>query len=162
LRLPHTLQVLRGILIPLRETERDAYCTAGGACYGSEGCHILVHNTGGYPSIEINACVDEGNADPVTIFPQERGQRSPDLKIPAHAIRAGAMKPIVGLLWMTWLNSRWVDGCRNGLGFQPGQIDSEANHTSISQRHSGAARKYPLITVGCRRACGVRAPHCRQ
>jgi hypothetical protein len=36
---------------------------------------------GGYPSIEINACVDEGNADPVTVFPREPAQRSSDLKI---------------------------------------------------------------------------------
>jgi hypothetical protein len=51
---------------------------------------------GCYPSIEINACVDEGNADPVTVVPQETTQGSTDLKISAHIIRAGPMKPMVG------------------------------------------------------------------
>jgi hypothetical protein len=51
---------------------------------------------GCYPSIEINACVDEGNTDPVTVFPQETAQGSTDLEISARIIRAGPMKPIVG------------------------------------------------------------------
>jgi hypothetical protein len=101
LRLPHTLQVLRGILIPLRETERDAYCTAGGACYGSEGCHILVHNTGGYPSIEINACVDEGKATRLQSS-RKSGLKDRLISRYRHTLSgADAMKPIVGLLWMT-------------------------------------------------------------
>jgi hypothetical protein len=71
-------------------------------------------------SLDRNQCLcRRRESDPVTIFPQERAQRSPDLKIPAHAIRGRcdeANRWAAVDDWMTWVNSRWLAA---GLSARP-------------------------------------------
>lgn len=59
-----------------------------------------------YPSIEINSRFDEGNAYPVTVFPQETAQGSTDLKIKCGLARRRAP---ASQRWKTFLRNH-ADG----------------------------------------------------